>query len=87
VRRGLGGRWRAPAWGVVEDVGYHEILVARDYARFLMAGGMTHVNGEPVRLSVVCEFAEMGAVVVKVDLVGKVREHDPGAYSWRMEAA
>ena len=47
------------------DAGYGDIWVTPTTAAELMAGGMTHVNGARVRLTIEDEFPDVNAVVIR----------------------
>ena len=47
------------------DAGYGEFWVTPAFAAELMDGGMTHVNGAPVRLTIEDRFPDVNAVVVR----------------------
>ena len=49
--------------GEILDAGYGEFMVTPAFAAELMGGGMTHVNGAPVRLTVVDEWP--GVVLIR----------------------
>jgi hypothetical protein len=67
-RRELAG-WRTPFTplrdGQILDAGYGEFWVTPTTAAELMGGGMTHVNGAPVRLTIEDRFPDVNAVVVR----------------------
>jgi len=43
-------------FGEILDAGYSEFMVTSEYAEILLNGGMTHVNGQPVRLQIVSHY-------------------------------
>ena len=55
------------AHGEIRDAGsdYHEFMASDSFATELMAGGMTHINGERVTLHVVDELPGIGAVTLR----------------------
>jgi hypothetical protein len=65
----VGDAWLTP-WsplrdGEILDAGYGEFLVTPAFADELMDGGMTHINGAPVRLMIVERFPAIGAVQLR----------------------
>ena len=81
-RRDVGG-WRTPFSplrdGQILDAGYGEFWVTPAYAEELLDGGMTHVNGAPVRLTVVDRFPDVNAVVIRWRPTETVEEIAAGA--------
>jgi hypothetical protein len=63
--------WATPisplAHGEILDAGceYHEFMASDSFAAELMAGGMTHINGERVTLHIVDELPGIGAVTLR----------------------
>jgi hypothetical protein len=61
--------WSTPiqplAHGEIRDAGYNEFMASDSFAVELMAGGMTHINGERVTLHVVDELPGIGAVTLR----------------------
>ena len=51
--------------GEIMDAGYGDIWVTPATAYDLMNGGMTHVNGAAVRLTIEDAFPEVNAVVIR----------------------
>lgn len=59
--------FRMLGYGEVLDAGYGEFMCTLEYAAELMNGGMTHVNGQPVRLQIVDRGLDsVNAVIVRV---------------------
>ena len=63
--------WSTPipplAHGEIRDAGsdYHEFITSESFALELMAGGMTHVNGERVTLHIVDTLDGIGGVTLR----------------------
>lgn len=51
--------------GQILDFGYGEFAVTPAFAEELLNGGMTHVNGAPVRLWIVDRFPDINAVLIR----------------------
>lgn len=61
--------WSTPisplAHGEIRDAGYHEFIASDSFAIELMAGGLTHVNGQRVTLRIVDELPGIGGVTLR----------------------
>ena len=61
--------WSTPiqplAHGEIRDAGYNEFMASDSFAVELMAGGMTHINGERVTLHIVDELPDIGGVTLR----------------------
>lgn len=68
------------------DAGYHEFMVTPEFAEELLAGGMTHVNGERVRLEIVDRLPGVNAVVIRYTPAERVRVIPQDTYAWQMAA-
>lgn len=50
--------------GELLDAGYQEFLCTPETGRWLLNGGMTKVNGNPVRLRIVDEYPAVNAILI-----------------------
>lgn len=57
--------WRPLEDGQILDAGYGEFMVTPTTAEWLLDGGMTHVNGAPVRLWIVDRFPDSNCVLIR----------------------
>ena len=73
--------------GEILDAGYYEFMVTPAFADELLAGGMTHVNGQRVNLQVVDHLPDANAVVIRWHLHGLAHEYAEETYAWQIAAA
>jgi hypothetical protein len=63
--------WATPipplAHGEIRDAGYSEFMVSDSFAVELLAGGMTHVNGQRVTLHIVDTLNGIGGVTIRYE--------------------